>query len=481
MIVSKEIICPICKEKILLNIRDYQIDLNGCKNQHSIENVLLNQFENSQKIDLSKIVCDICRVNNKSNAYNHKFYFCNTCGKNLCPLCKSQHDKNHNIINYDDKNYICKKHNDKFIQFCRQCNMNLCFLCKNEHINHNIIKFENFIPNKEELLRGMEYMRQYINKFKNQIEEINYMFNKIINHLEIYYKEFNNIINNYNYNGRNFQNYYNLNQIKIGNNKINNDLINIIHENDINYKFQKIIDIYYKIKKTKKTKIYENGDKYIGELVNDLKNGKGKLYYSKTNNIDIDRYEGDFKNDQKEGKGILYFKNGDRYDGDFKNDKKEGKGILYSNNGDRYEGYFKNDKKNGEGILYLKNGGRYEGIWKDNKREGKIKVYYHNGDRYEGDIKDSKYEGKGIYFWKDGRRYEGDWKDNKKEGKGIIYYSTRDKYDRYEGDWKSDKLEGAGIIYYKNGDREMGDFLNGGKIGIHVKLNIRGDVTKENY
>ena len=26
MIVSKEIICPICKEKILLNIRDYQID-----------------------------------------------------------------------------------------------------------------------------------------------------------------------------------------------------------------------------------------------------------------------------------------------------------------------------------------------------------------------------------------------------------------------------------------------------------------------
>ena len=27
----------------------------------------------------------------------------------------------------------------------------------------------------------------------------------------------------------------------------------------------------------------------------------------------------------------------------------------------------------------------------------------------------------------------------------------------------------------------MGDFLNGGKIGIHVKLNIRGDVTKEDY
>ena len=25
---------------------------------------------------------------------------------NLCPSCKSIHDKTHSIINYDDKNYI---------------------------------------------------------------------------------------------------------------------------------------------------------------------------------------------------------------------------------------------------------------------------------------------------------------------------------------------------------------------------------------
>ena len=65
-IVSNEIICPICKENILIKIRDYQIDLYGCKNQHKLENVLLYEFENSQKIDLSKIICGMCTIKNIS-------------------------------------------------------------------------------------------------------------------------------------------------------------------------------------------------------------------------------------------------------------------------------------------------------------------------------------------------------------------------------------------------------------------------------
>ena len=32
-------------------------------------------------------------------------------------------------------------------------------------------------------------------------------------------------------------------------------------------------------------------------------------------------------------------------------------------------------------------------------------------------------------------------------------------------------MEGKGILYYNNCDREMGDYLNGEEIGIHVKLN----------
>jgi len=133
-IISNEIICPQCKENILINLRDYQINLYDCKNGHKFENILLNEFENLQKIDLSQIICDNCTVNNKSNVFNQKFFMCIKCGMNLCPLCKAKHDQNHPIINYNDKNFICKKHNDKFIQYCKQCKENICFLCKNEQI-----------------------------------------------------------------------------------------------------------------------------------------------------------------------------------------------------------------------------------------------------------------------------------------------------------------------------------------------------------
>ena len=144
-ILSKEIICPECNENILFDIKDYKINLFECKNNHIKKNLLLNEFENSQNINISKIIFNNFKNYNKSNTYNNEFYICYSCGINLCPICKSKHDRNHNIINYDEKNYICKKHYDTFISYCKECKENMCFLCKNEHYNHDIIYFENII------------------------------------------------------------------------------------------------------------------------------------------------------------------------------------------------------------------------------------------------------------------------------------------------------------------------------------------------
>ena len=177
-----------------------------------------------------------------------------------------------------------------------------------------------------------------------------------------------------------------------------NIIVNTINEdiNKNNEKLKKLLNENNKLNEinevlNKEIK-YDNG-RYVGQVVNDKKEGKGIYYYN-----DGDRYEGDYKNDKREGKGIYYYNDGDIYEGDYKNDKPEGKGIYYWNDGDRYEGDFKNDKKEGKGIYY-----------------------YKNGDRYEGDYKNSKMEGKGIYYynnepWK-GDRYEGDWKNDEKEGK----------------------------------------------------------------
>ena len=124
-IISNKIICPECKENILINIKNYKINLYQCKNGHKIENILLNEYENTQKIDLSKIICNECHKSSQNNI--EEFYICNECKFNLCPLCKFNHDKNHNIINYNDKNCICTKHNEKYIKYCKECKKNLCF------------------------------------------------------------------------------------------------------------------------------------------------------------------------------------------------------------------------------------------------------------------------------------------------------------------------------------------------------------------
>ena len=134
----------------------------------------------------------------------------------------------------------------------------------------------------------------------------------------------------------------------------------------------------------------------INNMINDnkknyefIKNNISKLYnQTNINNQELQcengRYIGQVVNGLREGKGIYYVFNGDRYEGDWKNDKREGKGQEYFNNGDIYKGKQKNGLREGKGV-----------------------ELYHSGNKYEGDFKESKKEGKGIFYWYDGDRYEG--------------------------------------------------------------------------
>ena len=57
----------------------------------------------------------------------------------------------------------------------------------------------------------------------------------------------------------------------------------------------------------------------------------------------IKKINNDINNNQE-----IKYDNGDRYVGQVLNGLKEGKGIMYYNNGDRLEGNFKNDKVEGK-------------------------------------------------------------------------------------------------------------------------------------
>ena len=88
IIKSKEIICPQCHDNCRISFKDYSINLYECKNRHETNNIPFELFEDTQKIDESKIICHACSKTNKNKSYNKKFYFCLTCKQNICPLVK---------------------------------------------------------------------------------------------------------------------------------------------------------------------------------------------------------------------------------------------------------------------------------------------------------------------------------------------------------------------------------------------------------
>ena len=75
IIKSKEIICPKCGENCLMKFDDFKIKLFGCKNDHEVNDILLNDFNNIQNINENNIICNICNKINRYKAYNKEFFF----------------------------------------------------------------------------------------------------------------------------------------------------------------------------------------------------------------------------------------------------------------------------------------------------------------------------------------------------------------------------------------------------------------------
>ena len=261
IIQSKEIICPKCKENCKIKINDYKINFYDCKNNHEINNILLDEFINTQHINELEIICNICNNINKAKAFDKQFYLCLICKKNLCPLCKSIHDSNHKIIDYDKKNYICNEHKEIYTSYCKECKMNLCLQCEKEHNNHELIKYINILLDENKIKEEMKEFRNKIEKLNNKINNIIKILNKIKENIEVYYKINNDIINNYKIEDRNYEILYNINEIK--NNIKIKDIDEIINDNNINNEFKNILNIYNRmiIKEINNTKIINEKNK----------------------------------------------------------------------------------------------------------------------------------------------------------------------------------------------------------------------------
>ena len=240
---SKDIICPICNEICLINFINYKINFNFCKNGHRFSNILFNEFNDLQKINESKIICNKCNEKNKNNTTDNKFYKCCNCNINLCPLCKLRHDKTHLIIDYDNKNYFCNEHGKRYILHCEQNNKDLCDSCEYPQKNKFsfLYKLSNNIKNK------MDNLRTKIDNLKEEISKCSNIINKVIDNLELYYNIANNIIKNFD---KKYLNYYilmTINNINDFNDIIIKDISEILNEDNIEKKNNYISKIYEKM------------------------------------------------------------------------------------------------------------------------------------------------------------------------------------------------------------------------------------------
>ena len=184
------IICPICKEQMILDIIDYKIQTK-CKNNHN-------------KILLIK-------------------------------------DYNNEIFKSDDKNITCKKHNIFYTKYC--CNKNLCVECEKDHKGHDIINLKEILQNA----KIKDEIKEYINKLNNEIKEIINKLNNVAKNLEIYYNIYNNIISNYDEDKINYEIIQNIKMFINSNNIIIEDIKQILNDTNVNMKFKNIIKMYNKM------------------------------------------------------------------------------------------------------------------------------------------------------------------------------------------------------------------------------------------
>jgi len=264
---SKNIICPKCSENIFISIKDYKIKLYECKNGHNIDNILFNEFKKTQYIDESKIECENCKKSNKAETFNNQFFICYSCKINLCPLCKNEHDKSHYIFNYNEKDFICRKHYDTFNSYCIECKKDICVLCEKEHTYHDLITYGSIVPNIDEYNKQIETLEKKINSFKEKIKEIISNLNNLVNNLESYLKICNDVIINFDIRKRNYSILQNIKNIENYTVDFSEKINKIINENDIKKNFNDIVEIIDKML----TKEKEKPDNILEKLFENMK------------------------------------------------------------------------------------------------------------------------------------------------------------------------------------------------------------------
>ncbi|ELU11746.1 hypothetical protein CAPTEDRAFT_112695, partial [Capitella teleta] len=134
---------------------------------------------------------------------------------------------------------------------------------------------------------------------------------------------------------------------------------------------------------------YANGDLYEGHFQEGKKWGHGVFRQGRINiasNPEATVYIGEWVNDRKQGFGVLeYLTRGEKFMGMWMDDNRHGNGIIVSLDGIYFEGNFIHGKISGNGLLMTEDATYYEGQFSGGTNlSGKGTLTMPNNDRIEG-------------------------------------------------------------------------------------------------
>ena len=195
----------------------------------------------------------------------------------------------------DENNYDCCSNCENNLNeyFCENCHKNLCQNCYHFHEGHKIESLKEYKVKYNDLVfKIRNILRSYIIPIKEEenIGDEKNLDNKKEN------KDNNDILLIYDIISFDYNNYF--------------------HYKNIEQILSYCLENYSMVQKSnnyngKGKIIFYNGNYYIGQFKNGLRNGKGTEYY-KNGNI---KYEGDFIDGIREGNGKYIYENGSYYIG----------------------------------------------------------------------------------------------------------------------------------------------------------------------
>ncbi len=147
---------------------------------------------------------------------------------------------------------------------------------------------------------------------------------------------------------------------------------------------------------------YENGDMYIGEIIQGQRCGNGTLSYDNGESI----YEGEWRDNRRNGRGRQITRQG-KYSGQFV----EYVFCIIISDSDLFSG---------NGVYCEADGTVYDGDWIQGAKSGMAHVKYASGESYVGEYRYGKRHGKGQYTSLNGEIYSGEFMNNMRHGVGYV-------------------------------------------------------------